>query len=124
MEQYPYYLYTQESGETTGQNYEGDFDPVSLSWILHSKCRDEVNGKGETRPLANGENFVFSAMIYLPKFSNILPEGRTVLVSKEKLNESDITEDLIKYLRMQGKVRSNGILKGFEESRLNVRLWL
>lgn len=124
MEQYPYYLYTQESGETTGQNYEGDFDLVSLHWILHSKCRDEVNGKGETKPLANGENFVFSAMIYLPKSSKTLPEGRKVLVSKEKLNEGDITDNLIKSLRMQGKVRTNGILKGFEESRLNVRLWM
>lgn len=124
MEQYPYYLYTQESGGTAGQDNEGNFSGASPSWILHSKCRDEVNGKGDTRPLENGENYVFAAMIYLPRLSTILPEGRRVLVSKEQLDINTITEDLIKSLRLQGKVRSNGILKGFEESRLNVRLWL
>lgn len=120
-----YYLYKQESPEEAVQDLEGDFASAPSEWILHSKCEDEVNGSGRSIALADGSNYVFAGVIYLDSTANIIPEGTRVLVSTEKLSSSQLNdESQIKALRQQGKIRLAGIIKGFEKSKLNVRLWV
>ena len=125
MVQYPYFLYKQESQEEAVQDNEGNFESSPPVWVLHSKCRDEVNGSGKSITLPNGANYVYSAVIYLPKETSIIPETTNIIVSKNELSLSGIQdESIIKSLRLAGEIRSNGVIKGFEESRLNLRLWL
>lgn len=125
---YPYYLYKQESEEGATQDYEGNFTSTPSSWILHSRCRDEangVNGPGRSVPLPNGDNYIYAAVIYTPHSSEIIPEGTNTIVSKYKLDPGVLQDEAnIKSLRQSGLIRSNGIIKGFEQSRLNIRLWL
>ncbi|TDX83987.1 hypothetical protein [Epilithonimonas xixisoli] len=120
-----YYLYKQESTEEAVQSLEGDFSSAPPEWILHSKCEDEVNGSGRSIALADGSNYVFTGVIYLDSTAGIIPEGQRVLVSTEKLCSSQINdESQLKTLRQEGKIRLSGIVKGFEKSKLNIRLWV
>lgn len=124
MNRLPYKLYIKQT-ESAEQNFEGDFSSAETVWKLHSDCRDEVNGSGKTVSLANGEAYVFAGIIYLNHCAGIIPEGSEVLVSRLELNPSILNDESeIKRLRQNGTVRLNGIVKGFEKSRLNVRLWL
>lgn len=120
-----YYLYKQESTEEAVQGLEGDFTSAPPEWILHSKCEDEVNGSGRSIALADGSNYVFTGVIYMDSTSNIIPEGTTVLVSTQKLCSTQLNDESeIKTLRQKGKIRLSGIVKGFEKSKLNIRLWV
>lgn len=124
---YPYYLYTQQPQAEAPRNDEGDFEegtpPV---WMLVGECRDEVNTKGETVPQANGENIQISAIIYAPKDTQILPNGSKVVVSKEKLIDTEMLSnpDWVKAEVLTGLIRLNDTVKGFNQSRVNVRIWV
>lgn len=128
MVQYPYFIYIQESQEEAVQDNEGNFESAPPVWILHSNCRDEangINGSGKKTELVNGENYVYSAVIYLPKGIPIIPETTNIVVTRKAISPSILQdESVVKTMRSTGEIRTNGIIKGFEESRLNVRLWL
>lgn len=128
MIQYPYYIYKQESPGGSAQDYEGNFESLPPVWVLHSKGRDEangMNGPGKSIELPNGENYIYTAVIYLPTLAGIIPESTNIIVSENQLDTNYIEDESnIKSLRQSGVIRSNGIVKGFEKSRLNIRLWL
>lgn len=125
--QYPYYLYTQQPQAETPRNDEGDFvDSAPPVWMLITECRDEINTKGETVTQVNGENIQISAIIYAPKDTKILPNGSKVLVSKEKLADTEVlsNSDWVKAQILTGLIRLNDTVKGFNPSRVNVRIWV
>jgi hypothetical protein len=125
MNRFPYKLYIKQT-ESAEQNFEGDFSPAdSEVWKYHSECRDEVNGSGKTATLANGENISYAGIIYLPKSSKVVAEKVSVIVCKDCINISKLNdEEYVKQMRSEGKIRLSGTVKGFEESRLNIRLWV
>lgn len=108
------------------QDFEGNFVSAPPMWVLHSKCRDDVNGSGKTKQLANGENIIYAGIVYMPKSAGIIPENRETMVSKELLDNPQLLSDVdaVKQLRSEGKLRLSGTVKGFDESRLNIRIWL
>ena len=125
--QYPYYLYTQQPQAEAPRNDEGDFvESAPPVWMLIGECRDEINTKGETVPQANGENIQISAIIYAPKDTQILPNGSKVMVSKEKLTNIEMLNnpDWVKAEVLTGLIRLNDTVKGFNSSRINVRIWV
>ncbi len=125
--QYPYYLYTQQPQAEAPRNDEGDFvESAPPVWMLIGECRDEINTKGETVPQANGENIHISAIICAPKDTQILPNGSKVMVSKEKLTNIEMLNnpDWVKAEVLTGLIRLNDTVKGFNSSRINVRIWV
>lgn len=124
--QYPYFLYIQEPAAEAEQNFEGDFASAPSAWVFHSKCRDVVNGSGKTIALANGDSLIYAGIVYMPVKSEIVPESRSVIVSAELLEDVSIlsNKEVLTNLRKTGKIRMSGTVKGFDKSRLNVRLWL
>ncbi len=122
----PYFLYTLNTETAEGQNLEGDFIPSVSVWNLHSKCRDQLNGAGRTVALADGQNIVYAGIIYMDVASGIVPEKTEVIVTKTELSDPEILNnpDAVKELRAGGQIRLQGTVKSFEESRLNIRLWV
>lgn len=124
---YPYYLYTQQPQAEAPRNDEGDFvESAPPVWMLITECRDEINTKGETVTQVNGENFQISAIIYAPKDTQILPNGSKVVVSKEKLIDAGNLNDpdWVKTEALSGLIRLNDTVKGFNQSRVNARIWV
>lgn len=125
--QYPYYLYTQLPQTEAYQNNEGDFVEGTPSvWKLLGTCRDEVNTKGETVTQPNGENIQINAIVYAPKNTQILPHGSKVIVSKEKVIDTTIFDDVdqVKAKILTGLIRLSDTVKGFNTTRLNARIWV
>lgn len=124
--QYPYYLYTQQPQAEAPRNDEGDFvDNAPPAWMLVGECRDEVNTKGETVSQANGENIQTSATIYAPKNTQILPNGSKVVVSKEKVDATQLGDaNWIKEGQSTGLIRMSDTVKGHNQTRLNMRIWV
>lgn len=124
---FPYYLYTQQPQAEAPRNDEGDFvESAPPVWMLVKECRDDINTEGETVPQVNGENIQISAIIYAPKDTKILPNGSKVVVSKEKLIDAGILNnpDWVKAEILTGLIRLNDTVKGFNQSRVNVRIWV
>ena len=124
---YPYYLYTQQPQAEAPRNDEGDFvDSAPPAWMLVGECRDDINTKGETVTQVNGENIQISAIIYVPKDTKILPNGSKVVVSKEKLTDTETlsNQDWVKAKVLTGLIRLNDVVKGFNQSRVNARIWV
>lgn len=124
--QYPYYLYTQQPQAEAPRNDEGDFvETAPPVWMLIGECRDDINTKGETVTQVNGENVQISATIYAPKETSILPNGTKVLVATERLATENLSDpDWVKAEILKGLIRLNDTVKGFNQSRLNVRIWV
>lgn len=109
VKQYPYYLYVhQVTGSSQDEN--GDFVQGTESWVFHSMCREETNGKGAEVRTEDGDNIIFSSVMYLPKGTTEITAGTEVTVSNIESSESEI--------RIKGDV-----LK-FDKGQLNCRLWV
>lgn len=123
---YPYYLYSQQSQAEVPRNDEGDFEETaSAAWVLIGECRDEINTKGQTVTQPNGENIQISAIIYAPKDTKILQNGSKVVVSKEKVNISSLSDaDFMNNGRSSGQIRLVDSVKGMNLTRLNARIWV
>lgn len=109
LKQYPHYLFKKVVVES-GQDADGNWTDQSESWVLHSECREETNGKGQTVNGPDGRAVVYSSTVYMPKSGVAIAEGTEVLVS-ETNSESGVC-------RIKGRV-----LK-FSNGQLNTRLWV
>lgn len=110
VKQYGHFIYRQVQGGDSVQNEEGEWVPAPASWIFHSTCREEPNGKGTVIQGADGKALVFSSLVLLPKGTVRIPEGTMV-----KIVETKDPEGL---LRIRGSVLKCDI------SSLHGRLWV
>ena len=89
--QYPQYLYAlQHDGESV-QLPNGSWETPAAAWELKAVCREETNGKGSTIQTADGETRVFASLIQLPKGTAKIPEGTQVIVTREKVDVSQLS---------------------------------
>lgn len=104
--QYPYTLKVFQETETEFDENTGEWSPGRSEWVDFGKCRDEINGGGSRITTADGENYVYSAVIYCPKTTPKIGNGAKVEVwdGEEK--------------RMSGNVVR------FGKGQLNARIWL
>jgi len=109
MKQYPHNLYL-KTVTGSSQDESGNFLPGNESWVFHSECREQTNGKGSLINAADGEAIVFASTVHLPMSAPRIAEG-----SEVKVLNGDPEDP---YLRIQGTV-----LK-FDPGRLHNRLWL
>lgn len=108
MNQYPHFLFVKQVAEST-QDESGNWSNVSESWVLHSVCREQTNGKGSVVNGQDGKAIVFSSLIHLPLTALRLKENTEVLVSE--------TDNL-------GVVRIKGQALKYDVGQLHHRLWL
>ena len=75
IKQYPHYLFVRIVSESV-QDSDGNWTTPSDSWLLHSICREETNGKGSMINGADGKAIVFSSTISIgptPSLSSLEP---------------------------------------------------
>lgn len=88
MKQYPHFLYVKQVTESS-QDADGNWSTPSESWVFHSVCREQTNGKGTVVNGQDGKAIVFSAVIHLPLESSFISAGTEVIVCNTN-NETDI----------------------------------
>lgn len=109
MNQYPHFLFVKQVTEST-QDVSGNWSTATESWVLHSICREQTNGKGSIVNGQDGKAIVFSSLIHLPLTAIRLSEGTEVLVS-----ETDLST---------GTTIIKGQILKFDVGQLHNRLWL
>lgn len=97
MKQYPHFLFVKQVTEST-QDGSGNWSNASESWVLHSVCREQTNGKGNVVNGQDGKAIIFNSLIHLPLASGLISEGSEVLVSNtENVSGSRIQKQVLKY---------------------------
>lgn len=109
MDQYPHFLFVKVV-PAASQDAEGNFSFGGESWVFHSFCREQTNGKGSAITGADGKAIVFSSVIHLPVMAGRIMEGTEVKVT-EGVEETD-------FVRIKGQA-----LK-FDKGRLHNRVWV
>lgn len=107
--QYPHTLFVKFQAGNSVQEPSGEWTNQPETWVFHSECREETNGKGAVINGAGGTAIVFSSTVYMPKTAVRIPEGAEVFVSASPLGLDR---------RIKGQV-----LK-FDVGQLNCRLWV
>ena len=110
IKQYPHFLFVKISSDSIQDPVTGDWSAASESWVLHSLCREQTNGKGSVVNGADGKGIVFSALIHLPLSAVRIKENTEVLVSE--------TDNLVGTARIEGRA-----LK-YDVGQLHCRLWV
>lgn len=110
IKQYGHFIYKQVQGGDSVQNEEGQWVPEPASWVFHSACREETNGKGTVIQGAGGQALVFSSLVLLPKGAVKIPEGTVVIVSET--------------LDPEGPTRAKGAVLKCDISSMHGRLWV
>lgn len=123
LPQYPHYLYRRESSGAT-RLANGDFVQGSDAWVLHSRCREETNGKGEEISTADVLSYRFASLVHMPSGTARIAEGIEVIVSEQSLDGYDLTDDVIRTLKFDGTIRIKALCAKFDVGRLHCRLWL
>lgn len=123
--QYPQYLYAlQHDGESV-QLPNGSWETPAAAWELKAACREETNGKGSTIQTADGETRVFASLIQLPKGTAKIPEGTQVIVTREKVDVSQLSNtEFVEAAKETGLVVVTGTCEKFDPGRLHCRLWI
>ena len=117
--QYPHYLYRCEVGEAT-QDGNGSWQTASESWVFHSVCREETNGKGTQIQATNGQFITFASLVQLPKGTQRVPEGTLIAVAEMPLEPSQLLEEA----NAAGVIRVSGDCLKFDNGRLHCRIWV
>ena len=100
--QYPHYLYKRTSSGEAVQDANGSWHTSGGAWTLHSRCREETNGKGTQ-----------------------IPEGTEVAIADEPLEPSVLLDqESMTEAKITGKVRISGECLKFDKGRLHSRLWV
>lgn len=86
--QYPHYLYKRTSGGEAVQDANGSWHTSGGAWTLHSRCREETNGKGTQIQAASGKFVTFASLIQIPVGVERIPEGTEVAIADEPLEPS------------------------------------
>lgn len=117
VSQYPYLLLVLKAPKS------GSKSPASIDengdWIVGiteggdceyykvAQCRNETGGKGDMSYLVDGVKYVYEAVIFAPKSCPKLPLGSKIRV-----------------MQPDGKMRTEGNVKKFENGQLHVRIWV
>lgn len=109
IKQYPHFLFVHVVSEAT-QDGDGNWTTATDSWVLHSICREETNGKGSVINGTDGKAIVFSSTVFMPYSWSKISENTEVLVSETNNPE--------------GTVRIKGQVLKFDTGQLHRRLWL
>lgn len=109
VKQYPYYLF-KRTVTPSSQDGEGNWSTPTDSWVLHSICREETNGKGSLIRGDDGRAIVFGSTVYMPKSAAKIDEGTEILVSETNSEN--------------GVCRIRGQVLKFDVGQLNCRLWV
>lgn len=110
IKQYPHFLFVKTQGEALQDPATGNWVEQPASWVQHTECREEPNGKGTLINGQDGRAIVFSSAVYMPKSASRIVEGSEVYVG-ERVDGSEFR-------------RSGGQVLKFEVGQLNCRLWL
>ena len=110
MKQYPHFLFVHVVADSVQDQQTGNWTESVNSWVKHSICREEPNGKGQMIYGSDGKAIVFSSTVYMPKSAEIIKEGTEVLVS-----ETESTS---------GVIRIKGQALKFSPGQMNCRLWI
>lgn len=110
MKQYPHFLFVHVVADSVQDQQTGNWTESVNSWVKHSICREETNGKGQTVNGPDGKAIVFSSTVYMPKSAATIKEGTEALVSE--------TESI------NGAIRIKGQVLKFSPGQLNCRLWI
>lgn len=113
--QYPQYLYAlQHDGESV-QLPNGSWKTPAAAWELKAACREETNGKGSTIQTADGETRVFASLIQLPKGTAKIPEGTQVIVTREEVDVSQLSNtEFVEAAKATGLVVVTGTCEKFD----------
>jgi hypothetical protein len=109
MKQYSHFLFVKQVTEST-QDESGNWSTASESWVLHSVCREQSNGKGSVINSQDGKAIVFASVIHLPLTASRLKENTEVLVSETSSSD--------------GLVRIKGQVLKYDVGQLHHRLWV
>lgn len=122
--QYYQYLYVLENDEAV-QLPNGSWDSAAGGWVLKAACREETNGKGSTIQTADGKTRVFASLIQLPKGTPKVPEGTQVVVTREEVDVTQLSNtEFIASAKETGVVVVTGTCEKFDPGRLHCRLWI
>lgn len=123
--QYPQYLYALQHDDESVQSPNGSWETPAAAWELKAACREETNGKGSTIQIADGETRVFASLIQLPKGTAKVPEGTQVIVTREKVDVSQLLNpEFVEAAKVTGLVVVTGTCEKFDLGRLHCRLWI
>lgn len=107
VKQYPYFLEIQKKGEAGYDEYAGMFYfGLPDYWKRLCPCRDE-SSVGRRAVTTDGEVYVFSSVIFLPKLNIDLISGTRVRVVDEV-----------------GNIRIEGDVLNFVKNQLNAKIWI
>lgn len=109
MKQYPHYLFVHQVSESYKDD-DGNWTEPGESFVLHSMCREEPNGKGNTVNVADGNVVVFASNVFLPKGVESIAVGTNVIIC----DSNDVTD----------RSRIKGSVLRFNVGQLNAKLWL
>lgn len=108
VKQYPHYLFVTTTGNSV-QDENGNWSDEQEASTFISRCRVEIDGRGNEIQTANGTFHQFTATVYLPKGDIKIDNGTTVVVAED----ADCKQVLI-----------DGKALRFSKGQLNSRLWL
>lgn len=104
--QYPYILKIFQETESVFDQNTGDWIPGTAEWVELGNCRDEINGSGARVTTPDGENYVYSAVIYTPLSTPSIGNG-----AKVEVWDGD-------------EKRMSGNVVRFGKGQLNSRIWV
>ena len=111
VKQYGHFLYKETQGADSVQDEDsGEWVPAPPTWVFHSTCREETNGRGTMIQGADSKALVFSSLVLLPRGATKIPEGTVILVSETKDPE--------------GPQRAEGSVLKCDISSMHGRLWV
>lgn len=106
VSQYPYTLKVFKETESVFDQSTSSWIPGTAEWVEYGNCRDEINGSGARVTTQDGENYVYSAVIYCPLSTPFIGNG-----AKVEVWDGD-------FKRMSGNVVR------FGKGQLNSRIWV
>lgn len=109
MKQYPHFLFRKIVLPST-QDEEGNWSGESESWVFHSVCREQPNGKGSVINGPDGKSIIFAAVVHIPVKTARIVENTEILVSESNT--------------YQGVTRIKGLVLKYDSGQLHNRLWL
>lgn len=123
--QYPHYLYKRTSEGEATQDANGSWIETAERWELHSRCREETNGKGTQLQTTNGKFVTFASLVQLPAGTERIPEGVEVAVLEQPLEPSALLDqEAMAQAKITGVIRITGECLKFDKGRLHCRLWV
>lgn len=123
--QYPHYLYKRTSDGEATQDANGSWQETATTWELHSRCREETNGKGTQLQTANEKFVTFASLVQLPARTARIAEGVEVAVLEQPLEPSALLDqETMEQAKITGVVRISGECLKFDKGRLHCRLWV